>query len=100
MFCHIDGMKWNNQTTATDSERQPIERIGFDMLRAIVTTRQALSPTARLVAALQADTSGSPEQIAPSPIAVLASCAVSQAGGAFFHAPRGPSDHFRRSGKI
>ena len=92
-------MKWNIENPATDSAHQPIESLSFDMLRALVTTRQAMSPTAKLVAGAAARIEDQPKRSAASPIAVLSSHAVGQVGGAFC-ALFSASDAFQRSGTI
>lgn len=40
-------MNWSSNSFPGDSANQPIDRMGFDMIRAIVGARQAACPTVR-----------------------------------------------------
>jgi hypothetical protein len=83
-------MQWISDTRFNDSPAQPIDRIGFDVVRAIVGARQAVCPT---VQALQAVTLDTPAHSDPTPdatIALLAGrCTVAVKGGSFASAQPG-----------
>ena len=43
-------MEWTKQDSHSQSTISSVDRIGFDMIRAIVSMRQASSPTAKAIA--------------------------------------------------
>jgi hypothetical protein len=52
-------MEWLHPATHGESAARPVEQMGFDVLRAIVQSRQSATPTVRaLVVALPDDASG------------------------------------------
>lgn len=47
-------MEWQSQLPAAEEMARPLDRIGFDMLRAIISSRQTMSPTVQALSSAPA----------------------------------------------
>lgn len=59
-------MEWTKQDSHSQSTLSSVDRIGFDMIRAIVSMRQASSPTAKAIAGADAGAALSKDTAIPS----------------------------------
>lgn len=86
-------MNWQTLQHPDDSDVRPVERLSFDILRALLANRQASSPTVRALSGQSASTNAAQSEPMTGRLQLLAghtgSPAIAQAAGAFFSARGG-----------